>query len=455
MMKNNKLVIDLDKNICSTFRNVAIDILTLKVQKVILKGGRNTTKSAVACICCILFCLKYQCSALLIVEHANKATDRLSTNLLKYMNLLGVRNKFLYRKKPDKFIILDKHGRPTIHSIVISGASDPDDIKSMTSEDGGFSYVFLEEAGNFKHEQDIDSIFATAMRGDTGQHIFVMCYNPPSSPRHFLNQKYGFKECGKALGYKSNYCYEKEVIDIGDLHFEYNILIHHSTYLDVMYEHPEWIYPGYIAEAEMQKKANPIIYDWDKLGKIVDNDTVVFHNIHIWKYNDKYNNERNYYGLDFSRGGKDPFHYCCWHFDKENNDLYCLGEVRLPGKATLNELITEIKKFNNGYNPVIYCDHEPLMIQQLCRAGLRGFEADKYDLRYAGILWLKSLNHIYIDPYKSPYTYKEFKSYEHEVDKKTLEVLPEISDGDDHSIDSTRYSLCKVITDTSYVKRNS
>ena len=151
--------IDLDKNICKTFRKAVVDILNCNVQKVILKGGRNTTKSAVACISGLLFCIKYQCSALFVVEHTNKATERLSKNLLKYMNILGIRDQFLYRKKPDKFILLDANGKPTIHEIDITGAMDPDDIKSMTTEDGGYSFVFLEEAGNFKSKHDIDNIF--------------------------------------------------------------------------------------------------------------------------------------------------------------------------------------------------------------------------------------------------------------------------------------------------------
>ena len=85
-----RIAIDLDDNICKTFRKAVIDILNCNVQKIILKGGRNTTKSAVACISGLIFVMKYQCSALMIVEHSNKATERLSKNLLKYMNILGI-----------------------------------------------------------------------------------------------------------------------------------------------------------------------------------------------------------------------------------------------------------------------------------------------------------------------------------------------------------------------------
>lgn len=447
-MMKKKITIDLDKNICSTFKNVVIDILTLRVQKVVLKGGRNTTKSAVACICAILFCLKYQCSALLVVEHSNKATERLSKNILKYMNYLGVRELFLYRKKPDKFILLDKDGKPTIHEIMITGASDPEDIKSMTSEDGGFSYVFLEEAGNFKKEKDIDSIFSTAMRGDTGQHVFVMGYNPPFSPNHFLNQKYGFVECGKALGYDSNYYYNKESVDVDDLHFEYNILVHHSTYLDIMHEHPEWIGAEFIVEAEMQKKSNPKMYEWDKLGKVVANEATVFHNIYEWKYQEK-EYSMTFRGLDVGNGGvqsQDPWAYVRWYYDKKNKDLYCLDEFRLPGRASNKEIATEFKKHNKN-NLSTYMDSAVgRFVDQLASPpyNLNVERVRKTSEVNSGIHWLLSCNHIYIDPMKTPYTYKEFKSLEYVIDKND-EITNVIQDFNNHFVDSTRYALSDLL----------
>lgn len=443
-----RIDIDLDKNICSTFKNAAIDILDCKVQKVVLKGGRNTTKSAVCCICGILFCLKYQCSALFIVEHTNKATERLSKNILKYMNYLGVRELFLYRKKPDRFILLDGNGKETNHEIFITGASDPDDIKSMTSEDGGFSYVFLEEAGNFKREQDIDSIFSTAMRGDTGHHIFVMAYNPPFSNKHHLNKKYGFAKCGKALGYNSNYLYEKESITINDIEYQYNVLIHHSTYLDIMNEHPEWIGVEFIIEAEKQKKYNIQMYNWDKLGMIVSNEANVFHNIYEWVYEDKQYN-KTWRGLDVGNGGlqsQDPWAYVRWYYDKNNFDLYCLDEFKLPGRATNDDVSSEYKK-HNPQNLMTYMDSAVgRFVDQLSMSPykLNVMRVRKTSEVSSGVQFLRSCNHIYIDPVKCPNTYKEFKNLEYIVDKDN-EITNSIEDKDNHFVDATRYALSDLL----------
>ena len=439
--------IDLNKNICKTFRKVAVDILNCNVQKVVLKGGRNTTKSAVACICGLLFCLKYQCSALFVVEHTNKATERLSKNILKYMNILGIRDRFLYRKKPDKFILLDNYGKPTIHEIDITGAMDPDDIKSMTTEDGGYSFVFLEEAGNFKSKVDIDNIFSTAMRGDTGQHIFVLAYNPPFSSNHHLNLEYGNCPCGKQLGYKSNYYYSTETIELeGKEPFEYKVLVHHSTYLDVMNEHPEWLGGiAVIGEYELQRKSNKKAWEWDKLGKVVGTDAKVFWNIHKWTYDENKNYPEIDRGLDCSNGGPDPWAYGNWFYDSKNNDLYCLDEWKGNGETKIETVAENIKRLNK-YNMNFYIDSAvPTFRRLLNNCGLNALPAKKgRDSVIAGVIWLQSLNHIYIDPIRCPQTFNEFEHYEFEIDKEN-NITDELVDKDNHFIDACRYALCMKI----------
>ena len=442
-----KLDIDLDENICKTFRNVVIDILDCNVQKVVLKGGRNTTKSAVAVISCLIFCLKYNCSALMVVEHTNKATERLSKNVLKYMNILGIRDRFLYRKKPDRFILLDAKGRPTIHEIDITGAMDPDDIKSMTTEDGGYSYVFLEEAGNFKSKQDIDNIFSTAMRGNTGQHIFVMAYNPPFSNNNHLNVEYGDAPCGVQLGFKSNYYYKTETVELENkASFTYKVLIHHSTYLDVMYEHPDWLGgEAVIGEYELQRKSNKKAWEWDKLGKVVGTDAKVFWNIHTWTYESNKNYPEIDRGCDCSNGGPDPWAFGNWYFDRRNNDLYCLDEWIGSGDTSIETVAVNIKRLNK-YNMNFYIDSAvPTFRRLLNNQGLNALPAKKgRDSVIAGVMWLQSLNHIYIDPVRCPTTYKEFNNYEFEIDKEN-NITSTLVDKDNHTIDACRYALCMKI----------
>lgn len=461
--------IDLDANICSTFRQVVVDILECNVPKVVLKGGRNTTKSAVAVIAGLIFVIKYQCSALFVVEHSNKATERLSKNILKYMKILNIRHMFLYRKKPDKFILLDAKGKPTDHEIDITGASDPDDIKSMTTEDGGYSYVFLEEAGNFKSKKDIDNIFSTAMRGATGQHVFVMAYNPPFETGHHLNVEYSNANCGKALGFNSNYDYRIEKIHNEELDtdFEYKCLIHHSTYLDVMKEHPDWIGGEVtIAEYELQRKENHRAWEWDKLGMVTGSDANVFWNIKDWEYDENVSSVVKSilfkFGLDCSNGAADPWALIKVLWVPNKKEVYILDERVVEGKTNGDLVVNKYKQVADAWitinplNSTGYGDSavpynvEGVQNQQVEVKGRlqnvnvypakKGFHYSKQ----RSVIFLQNLNGIYVDKNKCPIFYNEIKNYTYKIDKAG-NITTDLVDGNDHLIDALIYSLVDII----------
>ena len=54
--------------------------------------------------------------------------------------------------------------------------------------------------------------------------------------------------------------------------------------------------------------------------------------------------------------------------------------------------------------------------------------------------WLASLREIVIDPKRCPLAAEEFLSYEYETTKDG-EIISGFPDGNDHSIDATRYAL--------------
>ena len=463
--------IDLDANICSTFRQVVVDVLNHKVSKVVLKGGRNTTKSAVACILCIIFVIKFNCSALVIVEHENKATERLSKNIIKYMNILGVRNLFLYRRKPDRFILLDAKGKQTNHEIYITGANDPDDIKSMTSEDGGYSFVFVEEAGNFKNKKDLDNIFATAMRGKTEHHVFIMAYNPPFECGHHLNISYSCKPCGKALGYDSNYYYDTERIHVEELNrdVEYKCLIHHSTYLDVIKEHPDWIGGDTtIAEYEMQRKENHRAWEWDKLGMVTGSDANVFWNIKDWVYSENISKEVKSvlfkYGVDCSNGGNDPWALIKVLWVPNIKAVYILDEEVIEGKTNGDTVVNKYKQVadswiklnplnNTGYgDSAVPYNVEGVQNQyvEVCgRLQNVNIYFAKKDMHYSkqrSIIFLQNLNGIYVDKNRTPIFYNEAKNYTYKIDKAG-NITTQLQDGNDHLIDALIYALVDIIPD--------
>ena len=76
--------------------------------------------------------------------------------------------------------------------------------------------------------------------------------------------------------------------------------------------------------------------------------------------------------------------------------------------------------------------------------GLNVLPAKKRGEKIARVEWVANLNGVYISKYLTPLTYEEFNSYSHKLDK--LEnVLPELKDGKDHSIDSGLYALADAV----------
>lgn len=61
-----------------------------------------------------------------------------------------------------------------------------------------------------------------------------------------------------------------------------------------------------------------------------------------------------------------------------------------------------------------------------------------------GIAFMRKFEKIVIHP-RCKHTAQEFRSYSYKVDKKTEEVLTDIIDADNHTIDAHRYSLCRHI----------
>lgn len=438
--------INLDENITNTFRPVVIKALNFDVNKIILKGGRSSFKSAVAVMIVIVGVIVNKVSALCLVKTDASSQDKLTNNIEKYMNLLGVRHRFKYVKTNSRYILLDKFGNETNHVIRLKGAKDTESVKSMTPDEvAGYGYTFIEEATLFKTEKDMNSLFSTAMRG-MGKHCFICVYNPPMETSNYLNVLYSNKPCGIDLGYDVQFVEENVHDEILGYSYDYKVLIHHSTYLDAIRDgKAEWLGSAIIGEYEQQRKNNKRAWEWDKLGMVVGTDANVFWNIHDWTYTEDIHAYEICRGLDCSNGGPDPWAYGNWFYDKKNNDLYCLDEFILSGDASMEQVALNIKTKNTN-NMNYYIDSAVPTFKRLLRnAGTNPLPAKKgRDSVMAGVIWLQSLNHIYIDQHRCPVTYKEFKEYTYFIDKNG-DITSELVDKNNHTIDACRYALCMKI----------
>lgn len=93
----------------------------------------------------------------------------------------------------------------------------------------------------------------------------------------------------------------------------------------------------------------------------------------------------------------------------------------------------------------LYCDSaEPKSIADLRACGIGAKAAYKRPdaVRYR-VKWLQH-RRIVIDPARTPNAYREFVNYEYSIDKEG-NITGELSDKDNHAIDSTAYALTPVI----------
>lgn len=455
--------IALDKYIFKHFRKLLNYILNNKYFRIVIKGGRSSGKSFFIAMALIIYVCVHDRSVIAILSTKIDVQKRLDNVFIKALHLLGLWDKFRYVQTKHEFIKLNKDGTDSNVSIVCTGADDPERLKGITPKVGSWGLLWIEEATNFDNIKQIKNLESSIGRGDIHGFTSIISYNPRQSTSHFLNIEFNnLKEDDIIISQE----YDEETLTSSritlteindDLRLEQ--LVFHCTYKELIKQgRIDLISPTDLVDIKYGEENNTDYYRWYYLGEACGSDSLnVFRNITKWKIDKKLFEEHCYYGLDFSNGGSDPYHFGCWYYDRLKNDLYCLMELRLPSSASIEDLTNSIKKALNSNNPVIYTDSAvPEFTKQLCRAGLRAFGATKGpDSKYAGVLWLKSMNHIFIDDITCPYTYKEFNGYEYKIDKRTEEVLPELVDGRDHSIDECRYACSTIITDTSYVKRNS
>ena len=454
---------DLNSIICPTFRSAFIDILEHRVDRVVFKGGRGSTKSQTTWDAIVADCMRWKASSCAFVVHENKVEQRLVNACTAAMNYLGVRKYWKLKKKPWKYVLLDAEGKETDVEILFFGVKDPSILKSLRAKNGcSFLDVFFEECNDFRSFADLNNLCDTLLRGactpeGIDKHTAIFAYNPPMSTSAWVNKEFD-APCGVALGYSSNYYYSTIEFDVeydmptpeGSVHIKRHEvqtqLIHHSTYLDVLDAgHYDWLSSSMMGRIEQSKQNNFRYYQWNYLGVVTGTDANVFDNIHIWDGNTKHLDLSTVYrGLDFSNGGPDPNHFVVWHYDSRNRDLYLLDEWR-GVRCTTETVVYELKK-RNPHNFVIRTDGAvPILTQQLNNKGLNCYPAKKGpDSVRAGIQWLQSLNHIYISE-NTPFALKEFKEYEYKIDRITEEVTSELKDCDNHSIDATRYALVDFI----------
>lgn len=432
--------INLNDLVCDTFRNIFVDIVNCRVDRAILKGGRNSTKSQVTSEAIIVGVMTYKQSAVAAVKYANKIEERLVNTFRSSIEYLGVGKYWKLRRSPFEYVLLDDFGKETDVSIKFTGCDNPENLKSYKPRSGIFRYIWFEETTNFSSFEEINNLVQTFARGK-GDHCVVMCYNPPVRTSSWVNQQYNVPS-GKILGHNTNSVYTEFDLKLGLFNKKIRQVVHHSTYLDVVDAgHVDWLGSLVVGEAERLKVENNRMYRWIYLGEVVGTQANVFTNVRNWDGDtSKLNIREIHRGFDWGLGGNDPCAYIEAYYDEKNKDIYILNTFGAP-KMSVDDVAFWIKKYNKNNFPVYADSSVPILNGQLRNKGVNICDVSKGpgSVR-AGIQFLQGRSHIYVNSVKDPDASREFTNYEYFVTKDGV-ITCELVDKDNHFIDSLRYAF--------------
>lgn len=400
--------------IAPSFREVHNDIKQDKYTHYWLKGGRGSTKSTFVAVEILLGMMKDpEANALVMRKYGTSLRESVFAQMLWAINKLKVTAYWKASVSPMQLVYI-----PTGQKVLFRGVDDPSKAKSTKVSKGYIKYVWYEEADEFKGQEEIDTINQTLLRGGPTFTVFYT-FNPPKSVRSWVNQ----------------------------VAPRLDAIHHHSTYLTVP---RDWLGETFLAEAEHLMQVNPERYKHEFLGTVTGTGGEVFSNVTIREITDQEIREFEIInrGIDWGYAA-DPFVYTENNYDKKKEKLFIFFEYYAVG-AKFNRIAEIISKQNKG-NKMVTADNEPRSNAELRDRGLRVSKAKKGpDSRDHGFTWLQNLTEIVIDPVRCPNTAREFTSYELEKDNNG-NWKPDFPDGNDHTIDATRYSLERYIRGANFI----
>lgn len=399
--------IKLSEILAPSFRNVHHALKTGKINQVVLKGGRGSTKSSFASVEMILQLIKHpEVHAVVMRKVANTMRTTVFAQYVWAYTALGLYDKFKATVSPMEIIY-----KPTGQKIMFFGADDPGKIKSIKVPFGYIGLLHFEELDQFAGEEEVRNIEQSVLRGGAIT-IEFKSFNPPKTMMNWANKYCALDKPGQ--------------------------LIHSSDYRTVPHE---WLGQRFLDDAEYLKSINPSAYEHEYLGIPNGNGGMVFENVTGREITDEQiaTFDRVLNGVDWGYY-PDPWAFNRMHYDAARRKLYVFSEITAYKKGNRD---TADMILNHGVrkSEIITADSaEPKSVADYQKFGLRCSPAIKGpgSVEYS-MKWLQSLVRIVIDPKRCPDTYKEFISYEYERTKDG-EVISGYPDKNNHHIDAIRYA---------------
>ncbi len=425
--------VDVADHIADVYKPLHADIEAQGHQYYNLKGGRGSGKSsfvALEIVAGIMADKSGESNGIVFRRTANTLRDSVYSQIAWAIDELGAADLWRGNVSPMGFSYF-----PTGAQILFRGLDDPSKLKSIKPRQGYFRYAWIEEFSEMPGENFNRSIMQSVVRSDAV--TVFRTYNPPISRANWVN--------------------------LFILQPDDRAETLHTTYLDLP---PAWLGRSFMAEAERLQSINPKAYQHEYLGEPTGDAGQVFSNVTARTITDDEMNGLQYVyeGVDFGFSA-DPAVFMRVAFDRKHDTLYLLDEI-YKMQCTNAQLADEIKA--RGYDladglaylPMsreasrerarIICDSaEPKSIADLKGAGLNTLPCKKFpgSVNY-GIRWLQS-RAIVIDPERTPQAAREFLNYEY-VRTKDGDILADVPDKDNHTIDATRYALDGLINSRKY-----
>lgn len=404
-------------------------ILKHEKERYTFTGGRASTKSSfISIVIVVLITMFPKLNALVVRKTAKTLRRSVFEQIVWAIDKLHLRYT-KERKTGFKIPKSEVSALPityirkdgTKQQIIFAGCDDPEKIKSIKVSQGYFGILWVEEKTEFT-PADLQTVRISALRGGDTFYIFES-YNPPSAARHWCNREAAT--------------------------YDPNRVVIHTTYLDIP---PEWLGAAILHDIEQTKATNKRAYENIYLGLATGSGQNIFENVELREITDEEIAAFDflYCGIDWGYY-PDPFTFSVSSYNAPKQELFIFDELYLNKRGNYDAFqdLTkhmEIAGLDIANDRITADSAEPKSIADFrswggnVRGAIKGIGS-----RDTSFKWLQGLKKIVIDPRRCPRMADEFTLYEHEIDKRTGEIMSGYPDGQpDHGIDSIRYALEEV-----------
>lgn len=401
-------------------------ILKHEKERYTFTGGRASTKSSfISLVIVVLITMFPKLNALVVRKTAKTLRRSVFEQIVWAIDKLHLRYT-KERKTGFKIPKSEVSALPityirkdgTKQQIIFAGCDDPEKIKSIKVSQGYFGILWVEEKTEFT-PADLQNVRISALRGGDTFYIFES-YNPPSAARHWCNREAAT--------------------------YDPNRVVIHTTYLDIP---PEWLGAAILHDIEQTKATNKRAYENIYLGLATGSGQNIFENVELREITDDEIKAFDflYCGIDWGYY-PDPFAFSVSSYNAPKQELFIFDELYLNKRGNYDAFkdLTkhmEIAGLDIANDRITADSAEPKSIADFrswggnVRGAIKGIGS-----RDTSFKWLQGLKKIVIDPRRCPRMADEFTLYEHEIDKRTGEIMSGYPDGQpDHGIDTIRYAL--------------